>query len=75
MRHAFGNYKDILKEISFTDVMAEWLSFTKNKSLQYNLRKYESETHPDEVSQRFGVTSIAILSCARTYKTCKIFLS
>ena len=34
VRNAFGNYYDVLKEISFSDAMSEWLSFTDNKSLQ-----------------------------------------
>ncbi|KAL7541246.1 hypothetical protein ACHAXR_012136 [Thalassiosira sp. AJA248-18] len=46
-RHAFGNYRDIMKEFSFNKVMAEWLSFKENKSLQYNLDQGE-EQYPDE---------------------------
>lgn len=47
-RNAFGNYRNVLREISHTDIMSEWLSFERNKSLQYNIDKYGRETHPDE---------------------------
>ena len=48
VRHAFGNYRDILMEVSHSDLMSEWLSFIRNKSLQYNIDKYGTESHPDE---------------------------
>lgn len=35
VRNALGNYRDILKEISFKEEMARWLTFIDNKSLQY----------------------------------------
>ena len=50
VRNAFGNYRDVLKQISFTDVMANWLSFTNNYSLQYNIERNGLEIYPDEVS-------------------------
>lgn len=48
VRHAFGSFKDILKEISYTDVMSVWLTFSENKSLQYNLDDGKGSIHPDE---------------------------
>jgi len=50
VRHAFGSYKDILKEVSYNDVMSQWLSFYDNQSLQHNIDDGKGETHPDEVS-------------------------
>ena len=47
LRNAFGNYRDILKEFSFTKIMAEWLSFNNNKSLQWNIENGEIQ-YPDE---------------------------
>lgn len=46
-RNAFGNYRDVMKEFSFNKIMAEWLSFKNNKSLQYNIDNGE-EQYPDE---------------------------
>ncbi len=59
VRHAFGSYRDVLKEIAYTDVMGEWLDYYNNMSLQYNIDNCDLEketmeqcenTHPDEVS-------------------------
>lgn len=59
VRNSFGSYKNILKEISFTDVMGKWLSFYNNMSLQYNIDNCDldiytleqcNHIHPDEVS-------------------------
>ena len=42
MRHAFGNYRDILREVSFSPLMAEYLTFHQNKAFD------ATETYPDE---------------------------
>lgn len=61
VRHAFGSYRNILKEIAFTDVMGNWLTFYNNMSLQYNVDNCDlntrtleqcQNTHPDEVSSK-----------------------
>eukprot|EP00586_Coscinodiscus_wailesii_P011040 CAMPEP_0172493050 /NCGR_PEP_ID=MMETSP1066-20121228/24373_1 /TAXON_ID=671091 /ORGANISM="Coscinodiscus wailesii, Strain CCMP2513" /LENGTH=895 /DNA_ID=CAMNT_0013263005 /DNA_START=387 /DNA_END=3071 /DNA_ORIENTATION=+ len=48
VRHAFGNYMNILKEISYTDIMSGWLTYYDNMSLQYNLDQNKGEVYPDE---------------------------
>ena len=48
VRHAFGNYRDVLKEISYSPVMAENLSYVRSKSFAYNLLRYGTEAHADE---------------------------
>lgn len=48
IRNAFGSYRDILKEVSFNKIMAEWLSFYNNKSLQYNIDTTDEANYPDE---------------------------
>lgn len=48
VRYAFGNYRDILKEISYSVLMAENLSFKKSKSTFYNWSQFGSVTYPDE---------------------------
>ncbi len=59
VKHAFGSYRDVLKEIAYTDVMGEWLDYYNNMSLQYNIDNCDlkidtieqcQNTHPDEVS-------------------------
>lgn len=48
VRGAFGNYRDMMKEFSFSVIMASWLSFVDNKSLQYNKDVEGIENLPDE---------------------------
>ena len=35
VRHAFGNYRDILKEVAYSPMMAEMLSYVKSQSTSY----------------------------------------
>lgn len=75
VRHAFGSYRNILKEIAFTDVMGDWLTFYNNMSLQYNINECDlktrtleqcQNTHPDEVSSTvYDVCTIQICSLKR----------
>ena len=44
VRNAFGNYRDILKEISYNPLMAENLSFLGSKSSAYMLERYRVKT-------------------------------
>lgn len=44
VRHAFGNYRDVLKEISYNPLMAENLSFLGSKSSAYMLERYRVKT-------------------------------
>ena len=48
IRHALGSYRDILKEVSFNKIMAQWLSFQDNTSLQYNIVNKGEASFPDE---------------------------
>ena len=48
VRNAFGNYRDILKEISYNPVMAMTLSFIDSKSSGYMLEKFKVKTSPGE---------------------------
>ena len=42
LRHAFGNYRDLIKEIIYSPFMSQYLTFLGSKSL------YSSKTFPDE---------------------------
>ncbi len=48
VRHAFGNYRDVLREISYSDSMSSWLSFVDNKSVQYHIDADAHVQYPDE---------------------------
>ena len=44
VRNAFGNYRDVLREISYNPLMAENLSFLGSKSSAYMLERYRIKT-------------------------------
>ena len=49
MRHAFGNYFDILKEVSYSPMMAEMLSYLESKSTAYVLQEYGAKSYPGKL--------------------------
>ena len=48
VRHAFGNYRDVLREISYSPLMADYLTFLGNKALSYQKEVLGTEAFPDE---------------------------
>eukprot|EP00804_Cyclotella_cryptica_P013853 CCRYP_002403-RF/>CCRYP_002403-RF protein AED:0.04 eAED:0.04 QI:361/1/1/1/0.81/0.82/17/505/2306 len=48
VRNGFGSYRDLMREFSYNVLMAEWLSFIGNKSLQWNLMNGNGPNYPDE---------------------------
>jgi hypothetical protein len=44
VRNAFGNYRDVLREVSYSPLMAENLSFLGSKSSAYMLERYRIKT-------------------------------
>jgi len=48
VRHAFGSYRDILKEVAFSQPMGTFLSSLDNKSYQYSKDHLEVDAFPDE---------------------------
>ena len=48
VRHAFGNYRDILKEVSYSPMMALMLTYMETKSFEYSLRETGRDIFPDE---------------------------
>ena len=38
VRNAFGNYRDVLKEVPYSPMMAEMLSFVESRSAAFVLR-------------------------------------
>ena len=48
VRNAFGSYRSLMLEFSFNVLMAKWLSFVDNKSLQWNIMNGNGPNFPDE---------------------------
>jgi hypothetical protein len=48
VRHAFGNYFDILKEVAYSPMMSEMLSFLDSKSSSHVLEVTGNKAFPDE---------------------------
>ena len=48
VRHAFGNYRDILREISYSPMMAENLSYLRSRSASYIWKRYHYRAYADE---------------------------
>ena len=48
VRHAFGDFRSILKEVSLSPMMGEMLTFIGTKSLAYNVEESGSMLFPDE---------------------------
>eukprot|EP00986_Skeletonema_menzelii_P003357 scaffold1026_cov141-Skeletonema_menzelii.AAC.8 len=48
VRNAFGNYRDILKQISYNPLMAENLSFIQSKSTAYMWEHQQKHAYADE---------------------------
>ena len=48
VRHAFGNYRDVLREVSYSPLMADYLTFLQNKGLSYQREVLGAEAFPDE---------------------------
>ncbi len=63
VRNAFTNYRDVLKEISFSPLMAETLTFLNSKSSAYIKTLYQYNAYPDEnfsreIMQLFSIVSL-----------------
>ena len=54
VHHAFGNYRDILREISTSPVMASFLTFLGNKAFSWD-RKFPDENYAREIMQLFTI--------------------
>jgi len=48
VRNAFGNYRDILRQISYSPLMAENLSYLQSRSAGYVWERYRVKTQADE---------------------------
>jgi hypothetical protein len=56
VRHAFGNYRDVLKEVSFSPMMGSFLSYIDSTSFQYkDLEIFPDENFAREIMQLFTI--------------------
>ena len=54
------SYRDLMREYSFSAIMASWLSYEDNRSLQHNIEKsgfisYPDENYAREIMQLFSI--------------------
>ena len=70
VRNAFGNYIDILREISYNTLMAENLSFLQSKSSAYVWENYFRVEFADEVSvrDRMFVSTMILLNLSLRFR-------
>jgi Protein of unknown function (DUF1800) len=48
VRHAFGNYRDVLREVTYSPLMAESLTYLFSKSAAVNVARTKTVVYPDE---------------------------
>lgn len=56
VRHAFGNYRDILREVSYNAVMANMLTYFGSRSTAFEFERYGHVQFADENFAREGKT-------------------
>ena len=54
VRHAFGNYRDILREVSYNPLMADYLSFRRNRAFAV-AGSFPDENYAREIMQLFSI--------------------
>ena len=67
VRNAFGNYKDILREVSYSPLMADMLTYYESKSTEYVYHKYgriqfADENFAREIMQLFSIGLVELNS-------------
>jgi uncharacterized protein (DUF1800 family) len=55
VRHAFGNYADILREVTFHPVMGRYLSSVGNQKARPEVSQFPDENYAREVQQLFTI--------------------
>ena len=72
VRNAHGNYKDILREVSYSPIMADMLTYYESKSQEIIWRtkreiQFADENYAREIMQIFSI-GLYILNIDGTYK-------
>lgn len=55
VRHAFGNYYDVLRDVTFHPVMGRYLSHVGNQRARPEINQYPDENYAREVMQLFSI--------------------
>ncbi len=55
VRHAFGNYLDVLREVTFHPAMGRYLSHVGNQKARPEINQYPDENYAREVMQLFSI--------------------
>ena len=55
MRHAFGNFRDILGDVTFNPVMGDYLTFVDNRKADASRGTFPDENYAREVMQLFTI--------------------
>ena len=57
VRNAFGNYRDVLRQVTFNPLMGRYLTNTGSSSFDYNGR-FPNENYAREIMQLFSATGL-----------------
>ncbi len=55
VRRAFGNYRDLLREVTFHPVMGRYLSHVGNQKARPEINQYPDENYAREIQQLFSI--------------------
>ena len=56
VRNAFGNLRDVLREVSYSPAMGAWLTYSGSRSYAYGgLRRWPDENYARELMQMFSI--------------------
>ncbi|MEO0606637.1 MAG: DUF1800 domain-containing protein [Pseudomonadota bacterium] len=60
IRNAFGNFRDLLREVTYSPAMAEWLTYLRNRKGDENTGRMPDENYAREVLQLFSIGLIEL---------------
>ncbi|MEM9421335.1 MAG: DUF1800 domain-containing protein [Pseudomonadota bacterium] len=54
-RHAFGNYRDLLDDVTYSPAMAQYLTYLRNRKADMDLGRVPDENYAREIMQLFTI--------------------
>ena len=54
VRHAFGSYRDVMREVSYAPIMMAYLTYDNNRAMAYD-GSYPDENYAREIMQLFSI--------------------
>jgi uncharacterized protein (DUF1800 family) len=55
IRNAFGNYRDILEEVTYHPIMSRYLTYLNNRKTKISINRYPDENYAREIMQLFTI--------------------